>query len=384
MRRRLVRWLPLSVLLLVASGCSHTKQDVFHPEGRTADRINTLQVPVFIAAGVVGVIVAVMLTYAMVTGRRRHLDADEGDPPQVHGNYALEITWTIVPFVILLLVAIFTVSTLVTISHKPKDALRVDVYGQQWWWSYEYDTNNDGTPDIITANELVVPVGQSVDLEIHSRDVIHSFWIPALAGTRDAVPGRVQPLQIRADKIGEFDGQCKEFCGLSHANMRARAVVLSAEDFQTWLSDQQQDASTPSSGTDAAAGETIYSQKCATCHQINGAKTADGTAIDIEGKAALVAGHAPNLTHLMSRDVFASAQFALWLPNADGKLEFNRNQLEAWLRDPPALLPMAPDERRGMPNLNLSEDEIDKLVAYLETLGPYPENAIPPSTTTGG
>jgi cytochrome c oxidase subunit 2 len=154
--------------------------------------------------------------------------------------------------------------------------------------------------------------------------------------------------------------------------MRARAVVLSQDDYAKWLDANSKPAATPAAGSVAAAGLDVFKTKCASCHQINGVN-------DVEGKAALVAGHAPNLTHLMDRKVFASAQFALWLPNADGKLEVNRNQLEAWLRNPPGLLPMAPNDQRGMPNLGLSEADIDKLVGYLETLGPYPSNAIPPS-----
>jgi cytochrome c oxidase subunit 2 len=368
-----LRRLPfLGAIGLLLAGCGETKQDVFHPKGTKAEQINDLQVPVFIAAGVVGVIVTVMLVYVIVTGRRRA--ASGADPEQLHGNFKAEITWTIVPFLILVAVAFPTVKVMLDISHEPKDAISIDVYGQQWWWSYEYHLTGDEStpPEIVTANELVIPAGVDVHLRVQSRDVIHSFWIPALNGTRDAVPGRVQPLEVRADTPGEYDGQCKEFCGLSHANMRARAVVLSQDDYARWVEANKADAATPAAGSEAAAGLEVFKAKCSSCHQVNGVN-------EVEGKAALVALHAPNLTHLMDRKVFASAQFALWVPNADGKLEFNRNQLEAWLRNPDALLPMAPDEKRGMPNLGLSEDEIDKLVAYLETLGPIPSNAIPPS-----
>jgi cytochrome c oxidase subunit 2 len=141
--------------------------------------------------------------------------------------------------------------------------MHVKVYGQQWWWSYEYDLNDDGTPEVITANELVLPVDQDVQLDIESRDVIHSFWIPELAGTRDAVPGRVQTTQMHATKVGEFYGQCKEFCGLSHANMRAKAVVLSQADFATWLEEQQRPAEKPEDGSQAAQGLETFTGKCA-------------------------------------------------------------------------------------------------------------------------
>ena len=181
----------------------------------------------------------------------------------------------------------------------------------------------------------------------------------------------MQLLELEASQPGVFDGQCKEYCGLSHANMRARAVALSQADFDQWVQDQQKDAATPAAGTDAAAGLEAFKTKCASCHQINGVD-------QIEGKAALISGHAPNLTHLMSRKVFASGTFPLYVMNAQGQLVFNRNQLEAWLRDPPGQLPMAPTEARGMPNLHLGENEIDQLIAYLQTLGPYPQGVTPP------
>jgi cytochrome c oxidase subunit 2 len=155
--------------------------------------------------------------------------------------------------------------------------------------------------------------------------------------------------------------------------MRARAIALSQAEFDQWLRDQQADAPTPAAGTKAAAGLDSFKTKCASCHQIDGVN-------EVEGKAALVAGHAPNLTHLMSRGTFASGTFSLYVTDVDGKLVFNRNQLEEWLRDPPGQLPMAPAEARGMPNLQLGDAEIDALIAYLQTLGPYPAGATVPGS----
>ena len=368
-----MRWMRRIVLIpafFALSSCS-SKQNVFSPKGPVADKINKLQVPVFIAAGVVGVIVAAMLTYVIITGIRRGKDEGADEPAQIHGNTRIELAWTIIPFLILLAVAVPTVGTIVDISHRPADAMRINVYGQQWWWSYEYDTNNDGKIDIVTANELVIPTGKKIELHVQSRDVIHSFWIPALAGTRDAVPGRDQLLELSADTPGRYDGQCKEYCGLSHANMRAVAVVMTPEDFDNWVQGQLPDAAAPASGTEAAAGLEAFKTKCASCHQINGVD-------HVEGQSPLVSGHAPNLTHFMSREVFASGSLPLYVRDADGKLVFNQNQLEAWLRNPPGVLPMAPTEGRGMPNLQLSDSEIDELVAYLSTLGPYPSGATVP------
>src|SRR3954454_1993982 len=364
---RWIRRLVLIPALFALSSCSG-KQNVFSPEGPVADKINKLQIPVFLMAALVGVIVALMLAYVIIVGVRRGKAEDGDEPTQIHGNTRIELAWTITPFLILLGVAVPTVGTIIDISHRSSDAMQINVYGQQWWWSYEYDTNNDGTVDIVTANELVIPTGKKIELHLHSRDVIHSFWIPALAGTRDAVPGRDQLLQLSADTPGRYDGQCKEFCGLSHANMRAVAVAMTPDDFNAWVQGQLPDAATPGGGTDAAAGLDVFKTKCASCHQINGVD-------NVEGKATLVSGHAPNLTHLMSREIFASGAYPLYVKNAEGQLVFNRNELEAWLQNPVGLVPMAPDEGRGMPNLQLSDAEIDQLIAYLSTLGPYPAGA---------
>jgi cytochrome c oxidase subunit 2 len=371
-RARSVSLLVASTLLLAA--CGDERQDVFTPEGEIADKINRLQVPVFIAAGVVGVIVFAVILVAVVRYRQRPGQDDLPEPVQVHGNFKLEIGWTIAPAVVLFVVAIGTVATLFDVSDTPDDAMRVAVYGHQWWWSYEYelDGNPDNGPEIITANDLVIPAGEPVVLELRSRDVIHSFWIPALNGTRDVVPGRTHTLVVEADQPGVYDGQCKEFCGLSHANMKARAVALSASEFETWLDQQQEDAESPDDEL-ALEGETFFkSAACGQCHTVRGVHEAE----DPEGW--LIAGHAPDLTHFMSRGVFASGKHELYLP--DG--EVNRAELEEWLRNPHELIPMDADgiaPERGMPDLDLTEEQIDQLVAWLETLGPQP-----PTTQEGG
>jgi cytochrome c oxidase subunit 2 len=364
MRSRLVA---VGLLVALLAACGDEKQDVFSPEGRVADDVNKLQVPIFIIAGVVGVLVLGLVWWATRRGMRQHRN-DTDDPVQLEGNFKLEIGWTIAPAVLLALICVPTVATLFSIDDadgaEELNGLEITVYGQQWWWSYEYDLDpdEDDGPEIITANDLVIPAGIPISLAIESRDVIHSFWIPALAGTRDAVPGRTHSLVLEADEPGEFDGQCKEFCGLSHGNMKARVVALSMSEFETWLDQQQQEQALLEEGDDGYDGQVAFQSLCASCHQINGVN-------EVEGDAALVAGHAPNLTHLMSREVFAGALFDLYDPDTG---TFNRPELEAWLRDPPGEKPMSPGDRRGMPNLELSEDQIDDLVEYLTTLGPRP------------
>ena len=374
MRLRRTAALLVAVPLLLTA-CGNDRQDIFTPEGDKAETINTLQVPIFIIAGVVGVLVFAAMGIAITRGIRRRKE-DEDDPVQLEGNFRIEIIWTIAPAVLLGVIAIFTVATLFELDDAeaaPEIAdMEITVFGQQWWWSYEYDLDpaEDDGPEIVTANDLVIPIGSDVTLNLEARDVIHSFWIPALNGTRDVVPGRTHSLVLQADEPGIFDGQCKEYCGLSHANMKQRVVALTMNDFLTWIDQQQQTQPMLAEGDFGFEGQQLFIQRCASCHQINGLETDDGEPIEVEGNAAVVALYAPNLTHLMTRGVFAGALFDLYDPETG---EFNRAQLEAWIRNPPDEKPMyVPEEGtpRGMPDLGLTEAEIDQVVDYLTTLRP--------------
>jgi cytochrome c oxidase subunit 2 len=210
-----------------------------------------------------------------------------------------------------------------------------------------------------------------VELNVTSNDVIHSYWIPALNGKKDAVPNRTHELTLHADEPGTYVGQCTEFCGLSHAYMRQRAIALPQDEFEAWLDNQTSDAEVPSDGA-AALGAELFTTQCSRCHQARGINDEEW---EEEGGTTLVAGEAPDLTHFMTRGAFAGGMFDLWEDvDGDGIVEYdeigeelNRNDLEAWLRDPPGQKPMAP-EARGMPNLQLQEEQIDQLVAFLETL----------------
>jgi cytochrome c oxidase subunit 2 len=372
--RRWKRFGPLTVvvtLVLFLTACaSDAPQDTLEPKGPISRDINNLVGPVFLVAAVVFVFVEVGVLYLVFRFRRRRDDDDL--PAQTHGNTKLEIGWTVLPAAILGVVALGTVSTLFSINDKESDGVTVEVVGHQWWWGFKYDTNGDGEPDITTANDLVIPAGQNVELAITSEDVIHSFWIPALNGKKDAVPGRTSPLMLNADEPGTYVGQCTEFCGLSHAYMRQRVIALPQDEFEAWLDHQQQPAEEPTEG-DAAAGAELFTTQCSRCHLARGI---NDDQYEEEGSGNdLVAGEAPDLTHFASRGAFAGATFNLWEDQDGDDIveedeiggELNRIDLEAWLRDPPGRKPMAP-ERRGMPNLQLQEEQIDQLVAFLETL----------------
>ena len=361
----------LAPLLLTLAACADKAPlDTLEPKGPEARAIDQLSDPVFAVAGVVFLLVQFGVLYLAIKFRKRK-DDDDSLPPQVHGNFKLEIGWTILPALVLAAVGAGSVFTILDLADTPKDAQEITVIGQQWWWEYRYDVDHDGKDDIVTANDLVIPAGEPIALTITSRDVIHSFWIPALNGKRDAVPGREHPLTIEADEPGVFRGQCTEFCGLSHGYMRMRVVALSPADYEAWLVNQLTDAEVPAD-TLAKAGMDQFRTSCSACHLVRG----DGGNEDLFKGAAQVSGAAPNLTHFASRGVFAGGIFDLWV-DGDGNGEvdtvelgqqLNVADLKKWLRDPPGEKPMYPQGSRGMPNLELTDKQIDALVAYLKTL----------------
>jgi cytochrome c oxidase subunit 2 len=367
-RWRLALLVPFGLLL--GSCAPDAPLDTLEPKGPEAQLIDNLWTPVFAIACVVFVLVQGALIY-IIWRFRTPKDDDDTLPPQVHGNTKLELGWTILPALVLAGVGVATVLTILDLDDRPPDAKQVTVIGQQWWWEYRYDVDDDGTDDIITANDLVIPAGVPVTLTIESRDVIHSFWIPALNGKRDAVPGRESPLGLEADEPGVYRGQCTEFCGLSHAYMRMRVVAMTPDDYAEWEANQLTGAEVPADPL-AADGMEIFRTTCSQCHLASGP---GGNEEQFDGTAQ-VSGAAPNLTHFASRGVFAGGIFDLWLDTDDnGEVDLDERgdvlnvpRVEAWLRDPPKQKPMAPDQYRGMPNLNLTEEQIDALVAYLSTL----------------
>jgi cytochrome c oxidase subunit 2 len=271
-----LRLLLLVGLVLVLGGCaSDAPLDTLDPQGPEAQTIHDLVVPVFIAAGVVFVVVEVGIIYLLVRFRRRDDDDDDELPEQTHGVLKLELGWTIVPTMILGVVAVGTMVTLFDLADRPEDALEVSVTGQQWWWEFGYDTDGDGEADFVTANEMVIPADEPVNVDITSRDVIHSFWIPSLNGKMDAVPGRDAPLTLQADEPGDYWGQCTEYCGLSHANMRMRVIALPPAEYDAWLENQLRDASGDALTGEAAEGRDLFTSQCSTCHLVRGVNDAE-------------------------------------------------------------------------------------------------------------
>lgn len=379
----------------VLAGCAEdAPQDTWDPAGPNAQKIHDLQWPVFAVAGLVLVIVMVAVGYAV----SRFKDRGQPIPKQTHGKPALEIGLTILPAIILIGVAVPTVGTLMALSKTSDTECVVNVTGQQWWWEMDYPVQEGcGGFDqpIITSGQLVIPTGTKVLVRGTSRDVIHSWWIPRLNGKRDFVPGRVQTVRLEADEPGMYAGQCTEFCGLSHANMRMEVVALDSSDFETWKANQLSEYQAPEEGSLAAQGEEVFRAQCASCHQVDGLTDADGNPVIAAPETRVYAGAAPNLTHLMSRTTFAGATWDLVTPECRQRVweatpeEFGQAYLEGvsreclneidladWLRNAPEKKPMYADAEdlgptggltRGMPNLQLSDEQVNQLIAYLLT-----------------
>ena len=377
---------------LVAGCASDAPQDTFDPAGPNAQKIQNLQVPVFIIAGVVGLVVLTFVAIIIVKFR----DRGQPIPEQTHGKPALEIGLTILPALILIGVAIPTVGTLMALNETNDTECIINVTGQQWWWEVDYTPQDGcgGIPEpIITSGQMVIPVDTPVLVRGTSRDVIHSWWIPRLNGKRDMVPGRVHTVRLQADEPGIYAGQCTEFCGLSHANMRMEVVALTPEDFETWKEQQLAPYEAPEAGSLAATGESTFVAQCSRCHQVNGLEDANGDPVIARPDLNVYSGAAPNLSYLMTRNTFAGASWDLlteecrknvWESDPETFGEkylagvtpecLNSVDLREWLRNAPAKKPMYtnPTELeetnglpRGMPNLALSEDQIDELIAYL-------------------
>ncbi len=387
-RRRLLLAVGALVAVMLSACAEDAAQDTWQPEGENANRIHNLQWPVFAIAGVVGLLVFLAIVWIVI----RYRDRGQPIPEQSHGKPALEIALTILPALILVGVAVPTVGTLMALAETDDTECSVNVYGQQWWWEVEYP-EQEGCGGIdrefVTSGQMVIPTGTKVLVSGTSRDVIHSWWIPALNGKKDMVPGRVHTVRTQADEPGIYAGQCTEFCGLSHANMRMEVVALDPGDFETWKANQLKPYAAPEEGSIAAEGESAFISQCARCHVVDG--------LDDGGVNApeqfVYSRTAPNLTNLMTRNTFAGATFDLltdecrervWeaTPEEFGEryLEgvtpecLNEVELRAWIKNAPAMKPMYTDgtklgptdgRSRGMPALGLNDDQADQLVAYL-------------------
>ncbi len=301
--------------------------------------ITSLFMQVTIWDGIIMVIVLVALLLAIFVFSSR--EGEPGEPSEHESDLMLELAWTVGPALILVFITVPTIHTIMKTQPTtwPADTLTVQVRAHQWWWEFDYPGLK-----IQTADELHIQVNRPVHLELYSEDIIHSFWVPALGGKRDVIPGQINQITLEPNVTGEFYGQCAEFCGLSHANMRFRVVVDSAEGFRHWTAAQLAPPVEPKL-TAAADGEKIFKNApCAICHQIRG----------ISGFSAQYnyGFRGPDLTHFASRGTMAGSI-----------LDNTPENLALWIQNPDKIKPGA-----QMPTLGLRGKDLHDLVAYLESL----------------
>jgi cytochrome c oxidase subunit 2 len=332
------RALHAALLGLIVAGCGGVKefpQTAMDPKSDYAKTVDSLQWLTIYLGVAVGIVVFTILGYIVI--RFRHKPGDPV-PTQVHGNTTLELAWTLIPAVLIAIIAVPTVRTIfATQAEAPPNALTIDVRGYQWWWQFRYPLANGDT--VVTANEIHVPVGQPIHLRITSQDVLHSFWIPQMGGKRDLVPNRINHINFTPLEEGVYLGQCAEFCGSSHALMKMRLIAHKPADFQKWLAHERSPAVESADSAILHGKQLVTAGACAGCHTI-------------QGTTAQFGKTAPNLTHLASRATIAA-----------GVLDNNAANLAKWIANPQSVKPGA-----IMPPGLVPEQELKYVVAYLQTL----------------
>ncbi len=316
------------VLALQWSG----RHSALDPAGPQAARIDSLWQFLWIVSAVVLAAVVAALLYASLH-RRRHAEPEQagaGTRTVVIGAVGLTV-------VILLVFLGLNFGTGRALTIPPDGAVQVRITGKQWWWEVTYP-GNPPSYQVTTANELHVPVGEPVVVELGSSDVIHSFWPPDLVGKRDLIPGETASIWFQADRAGEYRAQCAEYCGHQHAKMALLIVAESRDSFDRWLARQRDSARTPADSLARRGQEVFLASSCVMCHTIRG--TPAGSRIG------------PDLTHLASRRTIAAGT----LPNT-------RGHLAGWILDPQRIKPGS-----RMPANPLAARDLEALLAYLETL----------------
>jgi cytochrome c oxidase subunit 2 len=337
------RMIALLALASIAAGCAPSvvryPMDTLSPKSDLGDWVTSLFWQVTVWDSIVLAVVVVTFLLAIFVFSTR--EGDEEPPSTEHGGVALELAWTVIPAFILLAITWPTVKTIVRTQpeHWPANTLTVRVVARQWWWEFQYPTLG-----VNVADEFHIPINRPIHFELISEDVIHSFFMPALGGKRDVIPGQENQMTLIAYVPGNYYGQCAEFCGDSHANMRFRFVVDKSEDFDAWVKHQLEGPVKPTEGAAAAGAKVFANAPCAICHTIKG--------VSGFSKEYTYNFKGPDLTHFGSRTTLAGSM-----------LDNTPANLAQWIRDPRAVKPGA-----NMPTLGLRGDQLNDLVAYLESL----------------
>jgi cytochrome c oxidase subunit II len=303
---------------------------VFHPFSPETASISHLFALVLIVCGVILAIVIGMIGYGMIFFRHKPGSAD---PIPHFGNRKLEITWTIGPILIIIWLFALTVRGMHLSDPAANQKPDLIVIGHQWWWEVRYPQTG-----VVTVNEIHIPVGQKWLIRLESADVIHDFWVPALARKMQMIPGQTNHIWLEADAPGTYDGTCAEYCGAGHSWMRFSVIAESPAVFDAWLREQKNPAAMPATDSAQTGLKIFQTMTCINCHSIRG--------------VSVTANAAPDLTHLADRTILGA-----------GVLSNTETNLFRWLKNPQDFKPGC-----FMPNLKLTDTQVSALTNYLETL----------------
>lgn len=365
--------LALLVVLVLAGCVEQQPYSTISPQTAKADDIQWLYQILFWASLVVFVAVQAGIVYTILRFRR----SSANRPEQVHGNTRLEIAWTIIPAVILLVLFIPTARIIFDHAAAEENAdFVIDIYGKQWWWEVRYpeipaNPDDPESPALVTANEIRIPQGANVLFNLQSNNVIHSFWVPQLSGKLDVMPGHQNQLQFTADRVGEYFGECAEFCGAAHAWMRFKVLIVPPAEFDAWVEAWR---SPPPVDADPETADVVEVPTafgvCLACHQVNGTNAVIAPEGFGTNPVPDTGNPGPNLTLLACRDFIGA-----------GVLVNNEENLRTWLTDTDRVKPGV-----YMPNYYddgaITDEQVDELVVYLQTL--QPEGGCPPRPPLGG
>jgi cytochrome c oxidase subunit 2 len=322
------------LMMLLLTGCGSDTISALRPRGPVArDQLFLMKLSLGIMVIVILVVFAIYI-YVLVRFRKKKGEKDI-IPKQVEGSHTLEIIWTVIPIILLLILSVPTVTYTVKLSAnhiETKDAIHVKVTAHQFWWQFDYPALG-----IATAQDLVIPTGKKIALEVTSTDVIHSFWVPSLAGKQDTNVGLTNIFYFEADDAATFLGKCAELCGASHALMDFKVVAKNDAEFNAWVDKMKTPAAVPAN---AAAGQQLFKDNCMSCHAVNAAGL----------------GMGPNLNGFASRTMIAGV-----LPRGSE----NDKSLHDWISDSQSVKP-----GNKMPAFGgiLKEQQISDLINYLNTL----------------
>ncbi|WP_077622142.1 cytochrome c oxidase subunit II [Sediminibacillus massiliensis] len=327
----------IGTLMLVLSGCGKENLSALMPKGYGSkailDLINiSLAVMIF-------VFIVVMIIYTVVLIRfRKKKGQEDYIPQQTEGNKALEVIWTVIPIILLVIIAIPTITLTFDLADESAagDSINVNVTGNQFWWHFNYEGE-----EIQTSQDLYIPTGEKVYLNMMTSDVLHSFWVPALAGKMDLHPENENTMFIQADEEGVYEGKCAEFCGTSHSLMDFKVIAVSPEEYDQWVQDMQNvDPEAQPESADAQEGQALFEENsCIGCHAIGSSPAAVG----------------PNLTNFGDRTTLAGIE------------DHTKENIVKWIMNPEK---MKPGNKMADADYEVSEEEAGKIADYLLQLQP--------------